>query len=218
MSKRMTYSKIYSTDVCTHPHLSYGRIFTVCTNCKKCICTDALMCLRRSNTSMHTCDCDRVDTLKCSRRSDIVTCLHKRKLCLHGPVTASTQTLSIYRHSSLPPSHPSRLIAPSLLPSLPRSLVCTNELRPHRCLEKKINNKLKKLGSCCVLEKRKNKFWFSIPKILKLCGQSRENEKVFWPNSPSHPSKLYSSLGWLNSKVPKPFFPFTPRLIDIDGF
>jgi hypothetical protein len=36
--------------------------------------------------------------------------------------------------------------------------------------------------------------------------------------TPSHPSKLYSSLGWLNSKVPKPFFPFTLRLIDVDGF
>jgi hypothetical protein len=73
-------------------------------------------------------------------------------------------------------------------------------------------------------------FRFSIPKIPKipkipefpefrrLRGRSREKKKVFWPSSPSHPSELYSSLGWLNSKVPKPFFPFILRLIDVDGF
>jgi hypothetical protein len=71
---------------------------------------------------------------------------------------------------------------------------------------------------------KKNKkigFRFSIPKITKLPelrGRSRERKKVFRPSSPSHPSKLYSSLGWLNSKVPKPFSPFSLRLIDVDGF
>jgi hypothetical protein len=49
-------------------------------------------------------------------------------------------------------------------------------------------------------------------------GKAARRRRFFWPSSPSHPSKLYSSLGWLNSKVPKPFFPFTPRLIDVDGF
>jgi hypothetical protein len=64
-------------------------------------------------------------------------------------------------------------------------------------------------------------FRFSIPKIPELRGlrrQSREKKKVFRPSSPSHQTKLYSSLEWLNSKVPKPFFPFTPKLIDVDGF
>jgi hypothetical protein len=61
-------------------------------------------------------------------------------------------------------------------------------------------------------------FWFSIPKIPELCGRSREKKKVFLAYFPYHPSKLYSSLGWLNSKVPKPFPPFSLRLIDVDGF
>jgi hypothetical protein len=49
-------------------------------------------------------------------------------------------------------------------------------------------------------------------------GEAARRRRFFWPSSPSHPSELYSSLGWLNSKVPKPFFPFTLRLIDVDGF
>jgi hypothetical protein len=56
------------------------------------------------------------------------------------------------------------------------------------------------------------------PELHRLRGRSCEKKKVFWPSSPSHPSELYSSLEWLNSKVPKPFFPFTLRLIDVDGF
>jgi hypothetical protein len=63
-------------------------------------------------------------------------------------------------------------------------------------------------------------FRFSIPKIPELpklrgiAGKAARRIRFFWPNSPSHPS----SLGWLNSKVPKPFSPFTLRLIDVDGF
>jgi hypothetical protein len=49
-------------------------------------------------------------------------------------------------------------------------------------------------------------------------GESTRRRRFFRPSSPSHPSKLYSSLGWLNSKVPKPFPPFSLRLIDVDGF
>jgi hypothetical protein len=48
-------------------------------------------------------------------------------------------------------------------------------------------------------------------------GEAARRRSFFRPSSPSDPSKLYSSLGWLNSKVPKPFFPFTPRLIDVNG-
>jgi hypothetical protein len=64
-------------------------------------------------------------------------------------------------------------------------------------------------------------FRFSIPKLPELhgfAGEATRRRRFFRPSSLSHPSKLYSSLGWLNSKVPKPFFPFTPRLINVDGF
>jgi hypothetical protein len=56
------------------------------------------------------------------------------------------------------------------------------------------------------------------PSSPGFAGETVRRRRFFRPNSPSHPSKLYSSLGLLNSKVPKPFFPFTPRLIDVDGF
>jgi hypothetical protein len=49
-------------------------------------------------------------------------------------------------------------------------------------------------------------------------GEAARRRRFFRPSSPSHPSKLYSSFGWLNSKVPKPFPPFSLRLIDVDGF
>jgi hypothetical protein len=48
--------------------------------------------------------------------------------------------------------------------------------------------------------------------------EAARRRRFFRPSFPSHPSKLYSSLGWLNSKVPKPFPPFFLRLIDVDGF
>jgi hypothetical protein len=66
-------------------------------------------------------------------------------------------------------------------------------------------------------ERKKYWFWFSIPKIPKL-PELRGKKKVFSAYFPNHPSKLYSSLGWLNSKVPKPFSSFILRLIDVDGF
>jgi hypothetical protein len=56
------------------------------------------------------------------------------------------------------------------------------------------------------------------PSSAGFAGEAARRRRFFWPNSPSHPSKLYSSLGWLNSKVPKPFPPFSLRLIDVDGF
>jgi hypothetical protein len=56
------------------------------------------------------------------------------------------------------------------------------------------------------------------PSSMGFAGEAVRRRRFFWPSSPSHPSKLYSSLGWLNSKVPKPFPPFSLRLIDVDGF
>jgi hypothetical protein len=66
-------------------------------------------------------------------------------------------------------------------------------------------------------------FGFQFPRSLRSpssAGFARKatRRRFFRPSSPSYPSKLYSSLGWLNSKVPKPFSPFILRLIDVDGF
>jgi hypothetical protein len=80
------------------------------------------------------------------------------------------------------------------------------------------------LGSCCHLEKREKNFGFqsprspSSPSSAGFMGEAARRRRFFGPSSPSHPSKLYSSLGLLNSKVPKPFSPFSLRLIDVDGF
>jgi hypothetical protein len=56
------------------------------------------------------------------------------------------------------------------------------------------------------------------PSSAGFAGEAARRRRFFRPSSSSHPSKLYSSLGWLNSKVPKPFPPFSLRLIDVDGF
>jgi hypothetical protein len=78
-------------------------------------------------------------------------------------------------------------------------------------------------------------FWFSVfslqspkspnspnspnsPSSAGFVGEAARRRRFFRPSSPSHSSKLYSCLGWLNSKVPKPFPPFSLRLIDVDGF
>jgi hypothetical protein len=66
--------------------------------------------------------------------------------------------------------------------------------------------------------KREKKISFQSPRSLRSPSEATRRRRFFRPSSPSHPSKLYSSLGWLNSKVPKPFSPFTLRLIDVDGF
>jgi hypothetical protein len=58
----------------------------------------------------------------------------------------------------------------------------------------------------------------SSPSSAGFAGKATRRRRFFRPSSPSHPSKLYSSLGWLNSKVPKPCSPFSLRLIDVDGF
>jgi hypothetical protein len=67
-------------------------------------------------------------------------------------------------------------------------------------------------------EKKKSVFGFQSPRSAGFVGEATRRRRFFRPSSPSHPSKLYSSLGWLNSKVPKPFSPFSLRLIDVDGF
>jgi hypothetical protein len=80
------------------------------------------------------------------------------------------------------------------------------------------------VGSCCRLEKTEFFFGFWSPRSPRsprsagFASEAASRRRFFRPSSPSHPSKLYSSLGWLNSKVPKPFPPFSLRLIDVDGF
>jgi hypothetical protein len=66
--------------------------------------------------------------------------------------------------------------------------------------------------------KQIKKFGIQSPRSPSSAGEAARRRRFFRPSSPSHPSKLYSSLGLLNSKVPKPFSPFSLRLIDIDGF
>jgi hypothetical protein len=67
-------------------------------------------------------------------------------------------------------------------------------------------------------EKKISIFGFQSPRSPGFAGEATRRRRFFQSSSPSHPSKLYSSLGWLNSKVPKPFSPFSLRLIDVDGF
>jgi hypothetical protein len=118
------------------------------------------------------------------------------------------------------------------LPS-PHSLSPLYCLRRH---EKKNKKKKKKLNFFLLVvasserEKKFKKFDFQSPKSPKspnspnspssagFASEAVRRRRFFRPNSPSHPSKLYSALGWLNSKVPKPFPPFSLRLIDVDGF
>jgi hypothetical protein len=141
----------------------------------------------------------------------------------------------------LPGSKNARVCADAHLPSLPPPLLPPSypvrtqaavhadglRPRPHGCSNFfiKFNKKFQLLfiffGSCCRLEKRKNNFGFQSPRSPSSAGFASEaarRRRFFQPSSPSHPSKLYSSLGWLNSKVPKPFSPFILRLIDVDGF
>jgi hypothetical protein len=109
--------------------------------------------------------------------------------------------------------------------SAPRPAPC---LAPHRApVGHPVRPRPAFFGCCCRLEKRgKNISVFSFqsprspssPSSPSSAGEAARRRRFFRPSSPSHPSKLYSSLGWLNSKVPKPFFPFSLRLIDVDGF
>jgi hypothetical protein len=119
-------------------------------------------------------------------------------------------------------------------PSVPPRLPCSDGLlRPCGCAKKTELKKIKILllfFGCWLLEKKGKKcsvFGFQSPRSPRspsspssagFAGEAARRRRFFRPSSLSHPSKLYSSLGWLNSKVPKPFFPFTLRLIDVDGF
>jgi hypothetical protein len=137
-----------------------------------------------------------------------------------------------------PPSAPlpsSPLPSPPLPSPLPPSILLFPCPRGRKKTKKKqfflifnFFNFLIFFGSCCWLGKREKifNFQFSVfgfqspksPKSPNSTGEAARRRRFFRPSSPSHPFKLYSSLGWLNSKVPKPFPPFSLRLIDVDGF
>jgi hypothetical protein len=129
---------------------------------------------------------------------------------------ASVQT----RAASFPLAPLARSLFPPFLPRVHANAVSSPRGRSGK--------KKKKLflffGSCCRLEKKRKNFGFqsprspSSPSSAGFASEAARRRRFFWPSSPSHPSKLYSSLGSLNSKVPKPFFPFIVRLIDVDGF
>jgi hypothetical protein len=107
-------------------------------------------------------------------------------------------------------------------PPLPSPLSCGRR----RSAKKIIKIKIKILEVAAILkrEKKISVFGFQSPRSPSstsspsFTGEAARRRRSFRPSSPSHPSKLYSSLGWLNSKVPKPFSPFSLRLIDVDGF
>jgi hypothetical protein len=145
--------------------------------------------------------------------------------CPCGRASASTRTYSLLPFFYSAPLLP--LL--SLLPVRTQATVLKDGLHP-RTLERKIKRKINCLflffSFLVVVASRKN-FGFQSPRSPRSpCSSSSPSStsevarrrRFFWPSSPSHSSKLYSSLGWLNSKVPKPFSPFTLWLIDVDGF
>jgi hypothetical protein len=113
-------------------------------------------------------------------------------------------------------------------PSFAYSLHSSRTSARTRCRSSKKIKKIKKSFLFFARWKRGEKnFGFQSPRSpsspsslssASCASEGARRRRFFRPSSPSHPSKLYSSLGWLNSKVPKPFFPFTLRLIDVDGF
>jgi hypothetical protein len=143
----------------------------------------------------------------------------RTRLCVRADIGTSVRP-RLCIPTSLPLALPR---TPSL--ALPGSVWtgCCVRADAARTLERiKIIKKIKiNLFFGCWIEKRGKKcsvFGFQSPSSAGFAGKATRRRRLFWPSSPSHPSKLYSSLGWLNSKVPKPFFPFTLRLIDVDGF
>jgi hypothetical protein len=155
------------------------------------------------------------------------------ELCSCGP--SADALMRPCGPGSVLPAPFARSLALTPLPSLASSRMDCVRVDPslsartwRRRSKKLINKKIKIyiifFGSYCLLEKRGkicSVFGFQSPRSPRspsFAGEAARRRRVFWPSSPSHPSKLYSSLGWLNSKVPKPFFPFTLRLIDVDGF
>jgi hypothetical protein len=159
--------------------------------------------------------------------------------CPRGRSLASARTWASAR-MHLRPFPPSlSLPSPPPSPSLPSAVHVDAGLRPRGRGEKKKEKKKKKkkilflffLVVVAGLEREKKNFTiynlqFSVfgfqspksPTSAGSAGEAARRRRFFRPSSPSHPSKLYSSLGWLNSKVPKPSPPFSLRLIDVDGF
>jgi hypothetical protein len=126
--------------------------------------------------------------------------------------------MSVHADASPSPLPPSPLLPSPPLPS-PTPSPSARTLGCVRADTKKNKNFVVVAG--LEREKKITIFGFQSPKSLSspgFAGEAARRRRFFRPSSPSHPSKLYSSLGWLNSKLPKPFLPFSLRLIDVDGF
>jgi hypothetical protein len=129
------------------------------------------------------------------------------------------QVASARIHSPLP-----SLPSPPSCPVRTQTVVRADGLRPRPPGHSKKNIKFSFYYFILVVvagwkrEKKISVFGFQSPRSPGFAGEVTRRRRFFRPSSPSHPSKLYSSLGWLNSKGPKPFSPFTLRLIDVDGF
>jgi hypothetical protein len=127
---------------------------------------------------------------------------------------------------------------PSLLSPLPlrtQSAVCADRLRPGGCgsgRSKKNKNKNKKelfifsfLVVAAILKTKKkiSVFGFqspSSPSSVGFAGKAARRRRFFGlVPLVTHPSSI-PLLGCLTPKflIPKPFFPFSLRLIDVDGF
>jgi hypothetical protein len=136
----------------------------------------------------------------------------------------SVQTQLSTCADAFPPLH----FPPLTPPVLTQSTIRRDGLRPHgRGRSKNIFLYFLVVAASLKREKQISVFGFqslrspsspSSPSSSSFAGEAARRRRFFRPTSPSHPSKLYSSLGWLNSKVPKPFPPFSLRLIDVDGF
>jgi hypothetical protein len=115
-----------------------------------------------------------------------------------------------------------RVCMDALIPSLPSPLPWGRSLLSARTRTLEIKIKIKSFSFSFfnflvvvagLKRKKKNSvFGFQSPRSPNSAGFAGEvarRIRFFRPSSPSRPSKLYSSLGWLNSKIPKPFSPFS---------
>jgi hypothetical protein len=209
MSKQTSYDKIHHSDVRFMWTSARLRVYPV----DAFLPTDGFLpsASMLKNASARTGSCVRADA--------------SLRPCKHTRVRADA-TMRSRGHRRVHADELTSLPCPRPPSVLPRSPCADGLMRPCRCA-KKINYFILFIylfiGSC-LLEKRGKKcsvFGFQSlrsPRSPGFAGEAARRKRFFRPSSLSLPSKLYSSLGWLNSKVPKPFSPFSLRLIDVDGF
>jgi hypothetical protein len=100
-----------------------------------------------------------------------------------------------------------------------RSLLSARTRMLEKIKNKKIKNKFIFIfGSCCRIEKKERNFSFQFSVFNPQDPRAKPREEEGFFGLVPLVTHLYSSLGWLNFKVPKPFSPFSLRLIDVNGF